>query len=120
MLTGDEEAIVRWTIEQYGLTERNILAGLTEQQRRVWVHSALLGKTDDEIRDELFSTNKRPASRSVRCVLFEARLRIITNLLQDDNVETLLEECPQLKENIEELIKKVKSMRRKRSYAEGK
>jgi len=111
MLRSNEDQMIEQVLSDQGLTEENCLHGLSEQQRRVWVYYAILGKTEKEILESLFCGRKNATPSMVRGVLDEARLRILVNLLRDWELMDEISSMPQLKNNIAALITRVEQHR---------
>lgn len=107
----NEDQIIEQIIADQGLSEDNCLCGLSEQMRRVWVYYAILGKSEKEILDALFSGRKNATPSMVRGVLDEAMIRILVNVLKDWEMMDDLSAMPTLHKNIAALVSRVKKLR---------
>ena len=101
----ETDGVIDEMVKLFGLTERNILQSLTDQQCRVWVHWAILGRPESEIAKELFSHCKNPSAGSVRPVIKTAQAKIVAQLLSDvSSIKEFLEDRPQLSSRIGGLL----------------
>lgn len=99
------DAVIEEMICVLGLTERNILQSLTEQQCRVWVKWAILGRNEAEIAQEVYAHCKRPSAANVRSVIRAAQVKIISELLSDiGNIKEFFDARPELVGRLKELI----------------
>jgi len=114
MFLADEEAIIDQIIREDGLTEDDCLAGLTEQQRKVWVRYAILGETISQIKDEVFCNRKYSTDSMVQYTLADAQLRIVANILQDADLMCLGKHRPGMRLKIQQLIRKVQLLKRQK------
>lgn len=114
MLNDAEDRMIDTIIREQGLTEENCLFGLTEQQRRVWVHWALLGWTEAELLDRLFDKRKNATLSTVRYVLADAQLRILDNILRDYDLVMEGTIRPRMARNLQRALDKINEMKSKK------
>ena len=101
----DVDSVIENMIVLFGLTERNILQSLTEQQCKVWVQWAVLGRPEKEIAKEFFGHCKSASAGAVRQVIRAAQVKIIAELLSDiSNIKDFLTDRPGLSSKVKELI----------------
>jgi len=112
MLSDSEDKMIDFIIRQQGLSEENCLCGLTEQQRRVWVHYAVLGKSEQEILDTLFARRKNACLSTVRYVIADAQLRIIANIVKDWDLQLELQQRHRARRDIKAIMGKVRELRK--------
>ena len=114
MLDRSEDAIIDTIIREDGLSEENCLAGLTDQQIRVWVRHALLMEPIENIKAELFSHRKNVTNSTVRYVLHDAALRIMSNILRDADLLYEIQKRPGMRKKVQALIERVGELRKKK------
>ena len=101
----DINGVIEEMILLFGLTERNILQSLTEQQCKVWVQWAILGRPEKEIANEFFGHCKQASAGTVRQIIVAAQVKIVAELLSDmSNMNDFLADRPGLSGKIKELI----------------
>ena len=111
MLTEAEDQIINGIIAKDGLSEADCLRGLSEQQRRVWVHYAVLGCSKEEILHTVFGHRKNASMSLVDYALANAQFAILVNVLRDCDPLTLQVEY---RETLIELYEKVQQMKRRK------
>lgn len=114
MLSDSEDKMIDLIIRQQGLSEENCLWGLTEQQRRVWVHYAVLGKTKQEILETVFSRRKNANISTVDYVLQDAQLRIMANILREWDLVQELQKRPRARAAIKVVIDRVQELKNRK------
>lgn len=110
MLNDAEDRMIDTIIREQGLSEENILAGLSEQQRRVWVHYCLLGKTEQELLETIFRKRKSATVSTVRYVLATAQMRILMNICADYNLIVDGQLSARATRNLQRMIDKIDEM----------
>ena len=118
MLSDSEDKMIDFIIRQQGLSEENCLWGLTEQQRRVWVHYAVLGKTKQEILETVFGRRKNANISTVDYVLQDAQLRIMANVLREWDLVQELQKRPRARAAIKVVIDRVEELRSRKGAKE--
>lgn len=114
MLSHSEDEMIEKIIRHNGMTEENCLAGLTDQQIRVWVRYAILMEPIDEIMVGLFGHRKNINESTVRYVLADAALRITANVLEDADIMYEAQQRPRLRKRVQNLIDNVAELRKKK------
>jgi hypothetical protein len=113
MLTKEEQQLFAQVVAESNMEEKDILMGLSDLQRGVWVHHAMYSCTEEELMERFFSRRKEPSLRNVRQTLANAQLKIVANLLDGCDIQALCEERPALRDNLERLIERVQYLRSK-------
>ena len=99
------DEVIEQMVKTFGLTERNILRALTEQQCRVWLRWAVLGRSEDEIANDVFGHCKKQAIWNVKQTIRAAQVKIISELFSDmEDIKAFFEEKPELASKVKELI----------------
>jgi len=114
MLSDSEDKMIDLIIRQQGLSEENCLWGLTEQQRKVWVHYAVLGKSEQEILETVFGRRKNATLSTVRYVLQDAQLRIMANILREWDLVQELQKRPRARAAIKVVIDRVQELKNRK------
>lgn len=114
MLNDAEDRMIDGIIRGQGVTEENILTGLSEQQVRVWVHYALLGDSEKDLLDTVFKRRKGATMSTVQYVLAEAQMRILLNVLADYSLIRDGRLSPQETKALQRMVDKLEEMKKRK------
>jgi len=104
-VTKSTDAIIEEWVAMLGLTERNILQGLTDQQCRVFVQWAILGRPEREIAKEVLGHCKSKSAASVKHIIRSCQVRIVAEILGEiENMEEYLADRPGLVDKLKDLM----------------